>query len=62
MKEKKKLTTIEMVYIKYCKVMLRYPIDPFCALASVYLLDKLLESPFLLRFVYFCIVFSPESR
>ena len=42
--------------------MLRYPIDPFCALASVYLLDKLLESPFLLRFVYFCIVFSPESR
>lgn len=53
--QKKRLTTIEMFYILYCKEASRYPVDPCCLLFSVYLLDNPLKSPFLLGFVYFSI-------
>ena len=53
-KKKKKLNTLEIIYILYCKeILYRYRIDPLCLLFAVYSVNNPLESPFLVGFVYF---------
>jgi len=52
---KKNLTNLEMIYIMYCKTLLRYPLDPLCVIIAIYIVDNPLDSPFLVGFVYFSV-------
>ena len=53
--KKNNLTIFEILYIKYCKTVTGFWIDPICAAVVIYMFDNPLDSLFLSGFVYVCV-------